>query len=385
MKLQSNYKYETVVAHLKKAIAENAGNANYKFPTESALCEQFGISRVSVRKALKILENEGLIIRKQGSGTTVSPDVSKEFREEFSKNRPDKRLLKVGIVIPELASDYTLSLLNSIQNWAESHGYTDVVFEYGISRHNPETESRTISNMIESGVNGLLVFPIDGQYYSKKLIELSLSRFPIVVIDRILPGLDFTFVTGANKRSFAHAVRMIHERGHEKIAYFSATPQPTSAAKERLAGYEEGLKSVGIKIDATYEIIADRIRTQNPTEEEIRQNYLSSTARMRKLLITEKVDAILCDCTTSSILIMRLMRSEDAALRQIAKRVSVLYCDMDFSVLSNASPAPSCILNDYVGIGEKSIELLFERMLNEETERKTVKIPFRYVKGETLF
>jgi len=42
-------------------------------PTESALCEVFGVSRTVIREALKLLEAKGLVRVKQGQGTTVGP------------------------------------------------------------------------------------------------------------------------------------------------------------------------------------------------------------------------------------------------------------------------------------------------------------------------
>ena len=42
-------------------------------PTESTLCEVFGVSRTVIREALKLLEAKGLVRVKQGQGTTVGP------------------------------------------------------------------------------------------------------------------------------------------------------------------------------------------------------------------------------------------------------------------------------------------------------------------------
>ena len=385
MKIQSNYKYKTIVSAIKQTIATNYRKGINKIPTEAALCEQFGVSRVSVRKALKELEDEGLIERKQGSGTVISPKLTEKDVEALTHLAKNKKLIRIGIVVPELASEYMLNLLSSIQSWTANNDYNNVVFEYGISKHNEETEAHIVENILESGIDGLLLYPIDGQYYSKKLLELSLNNFPVVIIDRILPGLNFTFVSGNNKKSFSQTVRTMCEYGHTKIAFFSATPQPTSAAKERLSGYEDGLKTEGIKIDASFEIVAHKIDKTPLTEDDLQKSYAETLERLSDLLVSGKVTAILCDCTTSSLLVMRLMRSDNEKIQKIKNRIAVMYCDMDFSVLNNASPSPSCIVNDYIGIGERSIELLFERLFNRNAPHKTIKIPFKYVEGETLF
>lgn len=47
------------------------------FPTESILCDQHGVSRFTVREALRKLQSEGLIKRRRGSGTVVQPAAAR--------------------------------------------------------------------------------------------------------------------------------------------------------------------------------------------------------------------------------------------------------------------------------------------------------------------
>lgn len=58
---------------LRALLHSGALDADGKLPTERALSEQFDVSRRALRRALEVLEAEGLIWRKQGSGTYAGP------------------------------------------------------------------------------------------------------------------------------------------------------------------------------------------------------------------------------------------------------------------------------------------------------------------------
>jgi len=83
-----------------------------QLPTEHALCGEFGVSRETVRDALRGLEVDGVISRTPGQGTFVArlPPASRETRltglsEDFSRFKFDTeaRVLAKGPVLPQPA------------------------------------------------------------------------------------------------------------------------------------------------------------------------------------------------------------------------------------------------------------------------------------------
>lgn len=72
-------RYQQLTAKLRAAVATLPVGA--ALPSERALSEEHGVARMTARKALEALENEGLVVREVGRGTFVSrPGVSLPLR-----------------------------------------------------------------------------------------------------------------------------------------------------------------------------------------------------------------------------------------------------------------------------------------------------------------
>lgn len=77
--------------HVYNTLRAQIVNLEYRegdqLPTESQLCEILGVSRITVRRAMDMLTQDGLIKRKPGSGTFVLPANSRKvpiFLNDFS-------------------------------------------------------------------------------------------------------------------------------------------------------------------------------------------------------------------------------------------------------------------------------------------------------------
>ena len=71
--------YQQLQRSLRGAIENGIIGPDDALPPERDLAEMLGVSRITVRKAIDELVEDGLLIRKQGSGTFVSNRVEKNF------------------------------------------------------------------------------------------------------------------------------------------------------------------------------------------------------------------------------------------------------------------------------------------------------------------
>ncbi|APX71306.1 GntR family transcriptional regulator [Companilactobacillus allii] len=100
-------KYVVVANRLRQQILEKEYQINEQLPQETVIATSLNVSRITVRKALDILVDEGLIYRIQGSGTFVKDNQAntgfnngKRSLEIFDFNKYEVELLNFGVDKP---------------------------------------------------------------------------------------------------------------------------------------------------------------------------------------------------------------------------------------------------------------------------------------------
>lgn len=123
-------KFTVIKQHICQKIESGEWQQHAKVPSENELAEQFSVSRMTARRALQELTEQGLLIRSQGSGTFVATfksqsslleirNIADEIQERGHQHHAKQLKLKAVAINEEIAI-----LLNLKLNSAES----DVVF-----------------------------------------------------------------------------------------------------------------------------------------------------------------------------------------------------------------------------------------------------------------
>lgn len=77
-------RYYQVYTVLSQRVREGEWSTETAMPTEQEFAKTFGVSRVTIRKALNMLQEERLILRQQGRGTFALPPPRRPTRANFS-------------------------------------------------------------------------------------------------------------------------------------------------------------------------------------------------------------------------------------------------------------------------------------------------------------
>ena len=117
-------RYQQFLRYLSTSILSGELAAEAKLPPERTLAELAGISRVTVRRAISALADEGLVEQKRGAGSFVRPQIEKLQQSlsslvSFSENirmrgqTPSSRVLERGLYMPSRDEFVVLGLTKS--------------------------------------------------------------------------------------------------------------------------------------------------------------------------------------------------------------------------------------------------------------------------------
>ena len=232
--------YREVLDILRQEITD--GQYRDRFPAEKDLQTRFGVSATTVKTALAVLVQEQRIVRIPGRGTFVC-DLDKALdgdrSEAIAKVVEPRSRGTIGIILPTLRGViFTHVLFNILQQSAE-YGWNPII---ALSGSDKGRERELIREYRQTGIDGLLVWPAEGEQYNEELVQLYLSGFPIVLIDRWLPGFDMPCVRSDHRQGARMAAQHLRSLGHQCIALISLgseDPEHTQSVQQRQAGFIE--------------------------------------------------------------------------------------------------------------------------------------------------
>ncbi|RXZ80107.1 GntR family transcriptional regulator [Paenibacillaceae bacterium] len=248
--------YMKLRAYLVDKISRGEWKAGDRLPSENALAEQFDISRITVKKALQTLVEEGEIYQIQGRGTFITHPSQDNEGAPLSvgavqlQSKEEGKL--IAYLMPRLATSFTANLLVGAENEVTNADYGLLFFR----THNSQAEEkRLVEKAIQCGVKGIIVFPVDGEKYNEALIQLALAGFPLVLIDREMKGIAANSVCSDHSGGAQMATRHLIEQGHRTIGFVSSGDLGTTSIEQRLHGYEEALAEHGIPIRRELQLV----------------------------------------------------------------------------------------------------------------------------------
>ncbi len=229
--------YDTVKQQLKARIESGEWISGQRMPSEYELVEKLGIGRHRARQALRELEVEGYIVRKQGSGSYVVPASDRTTAVNVAGRDA------VAMFFPRYVCRYSRQVVDGFMRHMSDAGRRIIMYNVCSDE---ASERESLRAIVDSGVAGLVAWVDHDTPAARKLLaSLAKRQFPIVLADRYLPGVEIDHVVSSNDDIGYRLTRALLENGHRRIA-FAGHRENVSSIADRFAGYRRALREAGI-------------------------------------------------------------------------------------------------------------------------------------------
>ena len=232
-------KYQQVADALRADILDGVYQKRMLLPTEQLLCQRFHVSRQTVRQALSVLATEGMIERRQGSGSHI-------LQSKEASNAPRRTVA----VITTYISNYIFpSILREIETVLSANNSAPTLYA---TQNQISNERRILQSLLDGKLpDGILVegtktgLPNPNLDLYRKLISRGV---PMVFMHGIYPELsDCLSVLDDNYGGSRQLVEYLYQKGHRSIS--GIFKNDDLQGLQRYAGYADAIRDLGLPLE----------------------------------------------------------------------------------------------------------------------------------------
>ncbi len=321
--------------------------------TINEIAEMAGVSRATVSRYL----NQGYVSQEKRQRIKEAIEKTGYQPSTQAQTLRTKKTKLVGVILPKISSDTVSRMVAGISDVLSKRGYQLLLAN---TNNDTEEELKYLNLFKDNQVDGILFIATIFSARHKKL--LGECRVPMVILGQRLDGFSCVY------QDDFQAARQITELllRHGRIpAYIGVTDRDKAAGLSRKKGYETALADAGI-----------RLRTELMAEGDF--SIESGSAKMRELLAIEpELDCVFC---ATDNLAVGACASLKAAGRRIPGDVQVAGTG-DTPIGRYVTPGLTTVHFDYKTSGREAASMLIERMEDDRTVNKELKMGFEIIEN----
>lgn len=348
-------KYQQILDDLKESIASGKYAVGERLPSEHDLVKVFGASRVTVNRALRELQLTGVIERRAGSGSYVSPNSSKAYT--------------FGLLIPELGRTEIFEPICRGMAEAKEAGHHALLWgktlaDSGADSADVESLCRQLTS---KKVSGVFFAPLELTPEKDATNRAIAERFeragiPIVLLDRDLVPYpqrsDYDLIGIDNRRAGYMITDHLISAG-AKRPVFVCRPGSAPTVDARIAGFREAI------MDHKLEYKDDIVRRIDPWDVALIQRVVKET----------RTDAIACANDFTAAQVMKALIELKIAVPEKVRMAGI--DDVKYSTLL---PVPLTTIHQPCSeIGATAIEAMIQRLQHPRMPGRDIALNFRLI------
>ncbi len=345
-----NKQRDKIVNYINNCIIDERLRPGQKLPAENTLASSLGVSRVTVRRALGILEESGTIVRIANKGAFVKDNAPSETQQ---------------ISVPFIAQDAQrnsrfLDIYSGVQDSFARHNIQSLLSVTGFSA---VKERELILDFYQKGYRYMLLM----SPFSDKNISFYWSMMQkgvnFVFLDKRPLKIPCDSVASNNFDGAYKATSYLISQGHKKIALISTqTFKSATSNAERFDGYCLAMKQQNL-FDSS-------LVFENPEMFDV--NIIDDILAQHP-----EITALFVLADFAAIPILKHLNEKNI-------KISIFGFD-NLRETANLIPALSTVEQQFYQIGFNAAQLLYERIINPNKPFVTQAIPVKLIIRDSVY
>jgi len=207
--------------------------------TIKEIAEKIGVSTATVSRALN---NTGYV-REETRRKILETASALGYERIKERNINKTKTNLIGVIVSDITNPFFTQIVRGIEDVLSFAGYSLLLCNADESQ---EKETHYLKVLQDKRVDGIILVPAGGDH--RGIREISDKGIPIVLIDRLIEGLEVDAVVIDNTSGAYEGVSHLISEGYKRIGIIIG-PLVIMTAKERLEGYKRALQDGGIEFD----------------------------------------------------------------------------------------------------------------------------------------
>ena len=264
-------------------------------------------------------------------------------RNDMARGLKTNKTMTIGILIPSLENIFFTSIISIIEDMLQDSGYGTIICDF---KENVELEKKKLKFLVDKHVDGIIMVSYGGDAsYLQGLLD---KNIPVILLDRMVEGIDCDVVLADNLNASYQAVEELIIRKHKRIGIICG-PENTYTADERRKGY------VRVHHDYNLEVNEDLIINGDYTVEsgyKSLETFWGMESRPTSILVTNY-----------EMTIGAIMAINDLNI-QVPEELSLIGFD-NIQMAKVVRPPLSIVEQPMVEIGKTAAKLLLKRIKDD--------------------
>ena len=247
--MEYNSKAKRISEDITRDIWQKDYDVGKRLPAELTLAAKYGVTRMTLRKAIDILVNANILVRKPHGGTIINPDALPQDDVDAPP-----RSLPIGVFIAENPSYTSMEICRGARDCAKLHGRNILLLHCLDGIKGAINELRKLDT---HQLAGLIVVA-----HNKEIIgllrELNRKQLPMVNVSGNNSNIGIPCIGGDDCLAGFEATSLMLERFQRPVYYFGEEPRVKGGTREkRFNGYSKAMMAYGYqKLVNDYTFIA---------------------------------------------------------------------------------------------------------------------------------